>query len=203
MSDSLQPHGLQHARLPCPSQSPGVCPSSCPLNGWCIQLSHPLSPPSPFALSLSQHQGLFQWVSSSHQVAKVLEFQLHHQSFQWVTIFQLKKKKGAGECGIDHVELGHLSSGWNARHQPFCITEILQILSAVRWEHLIIFNSRAGECVLTQACFLTLPMDGQLDQLWTNVHTEVEQIWKRQEKLMSHKIYPETACKWVWHSFSL
>ena len=47
-----------------------------------IQLSHPLSSPSP-ALNLSQHQGLFQWVSSSHQVAKVLEFQLQHQSFQW------------------------------------------------------------------------------------------------------------------------
>ena len=48
-----------------------------------IQPSHPLSPPSPPALNLSQHQGLFQWVSSSHQVAKVLEFQLQHQSFQW------------------------------------------------------------------------------------------------------------------------
>ena len=47
-----------------------------------IQPSHPLSSPSP-ALSLSEHQGLFQWVSSSHQVAKVLEFQLQHQSFQW------------------------------------------------------------------------------------------------------------------------
>ena len=39
--------------------------------------------PSPPALNLSQHQGLFKWVSSSHQVAKVLEFQLQHQSFQW------------------------------------------------------------------------------------------------------------------------
>ena len=48
-----------------------------------IQPSHPLSSPSPLALSLSQHQDLFQWVSSSHQVAKVLEFQLQHQSFQW------------------------------------------------------------------------------------------------------------------------
>ena len=47
------------------------------------QLSHPLSSPSPPALNLSQHQGLFQWVSSSHQLAKVLEFQLQHQSFQW------------------------------------------------------------------------------------------------------------------------
>ena len=48
-----------------------------------IQLSHPLSSPSPPAFNLSQHQGLFKWVSSSHQVAKVLEFQLQRQSFQW------------------------------------------------------------------------------------------------------------------------
>ena len=48
-----------------------------------IQPSHPLSPPSPPALNLSQHQGLFQRVCSLHQVAKVLEFQLQHQSFQW------------------------------------------------------------------------------------------------------------------------
>ena len=48
-----------------------------------IQPSHPLLSPSSPALNLSQHQGLFQWVSSSHQVAKVLEFQLQHQSFQW------------------------------------------------------------------------------------------------------------------------
>ena len=49
-----------------------------------IQPSHPLSSPSPPALNLSQHHGLFKWVSSSHQVAKVLEFQLQHQSFQWI-----------------------------------------------------------------------------------------------------------------------
>ena len=48
-----------------------------------IQPSHPLLSPSPPTFNLSQHQGLFQWVSSSHEVAKVLEFQLQHQSFQW------------------------------------------------------------------------------------------------------------------------
>ena len=48
--------------------------------GDAIQPSHPLSSPSPVTFNLSQHQGLFQWVSSSHQVAKVLEFQLQHQS---------------------------------------------------------------------------------------------------------------------------
>ena len=51
--------------------------------GDAIQPSHPLSSPSPPALNNSQHQGLFKWVSSSHQVAKVLEFQLQHQSSQW------------------------------------------------------------------------------------------------------------------------
>ena len=178
----LQPHVLQHTRLPCPSPTPRAYSNSCPLSRWChpalsssfipfssclqsfpasgsspmsqffpsggqsirvsasawnfqwifrtdflsvqfssvaqlcltlwdimdcnipgfpvhhqlsefaqthvhqvgtaIQPSHPLSSPSPPALNLSQHQGLFQPVSSSHQVAKVLKFQLQHQSFQ-------------------------------------------------------------------------------------------------------------------------
>ena len=51
--------------------------------GDAIQPSHPLSSPSPPAPNPSQHQDLFQWVNSSHQVAKVLEFQLQCQSFQW------------------------------------------------------------------------------------------------------------------------
>ena len=52
--------------------------------GDAIQPSCPLSSPSPSAFILSQHQGLFQWVSSLHQVVKVLELQLQHQSFQWI-----------------------------------------------------------------------------------------------------------------------
>ena len=51
--------------------------------GNAIQPSHPLSSPSATTFNVSNHQGLFKWVSSSHQVAKVLEFQLQHQSFQW------------------------------------------------------------------------------------------------------------------------
>ena len=83
VSDSLQPHGMQHARLPCPSPTPGACSNSCP-SSWWYHPSHPLLSPSSPAFSLSHHQGLFQWVSSSHQVAKVLEFHLQHQSFQWI-----------------------------------------------------------------------------------------------------------------------
>ena len=49
-----------------------------------IHPSHPLSSPSPLVLNLSQHQGLFQWAGASSQVAKVLELQLQHQSFQWI-----------------------------------------------------------------------------------------------------------------------
>ena len=59
VSNFLQRHGLQHARLPCPLPSPGVCSNSCPLNQWSIQPSHPLSTHSPPPLNLSQHQGLF------------------------------------------------------------------------------------------------------------------------------------------------
>ena len=61
-----------------------------------IQPSHPLSSPSPPAPNPSQHQGLFQWVNSSHEVAKVLEFQLHHQSFQWTPRTDLLQNGLAG-----------------------------------------------------------------------------------------------------------
>ena len=83
MSGSLRLHELQHWRFPCPSLSPGVCSDSCPLSQCCCLTISSLPPSSP-ALSLSQHHGLFQGVSSSHQVAKVLEFQHQSQSFQWI-----------------------------------------------------------------------------------------------------------------------
>ena len=81
MSDSLRPHGRQRARLLCPSRTPGACSNSWPSSQWC----HPTS-----VVPLSSHlqsfpgSGSFQWVSSSHQVAKVLQLQLQHQSFQWI-----------------------------------------------------------------------------------------------------------------------
>ena len=68
------PHGLQHARLPCPSPTPGAY-SVHPV-GDAIQPSHPLLSPSPLTFNLSQHQGLFKWVISLHQAAKVLELQV-------------------------------------------------------------------------------------------------------------------------------
>ena len=82
MSDCLKPHGLQHARLLCPSPIPWTSSISCPWSQWC----HSAIPSSVSPFS-SHHQsfpasGSFQWVSSSHQVAKVLEFYLQHQSFQ-------------------------------------------------------------------------------------------------------------------------
>ena len=84
MSDSSQPHWLQHTRLPYPSPFPGVCTSSCPLSQWCHLLISSYVSPSPPALNLSQTQGLFQWLSSSCQVARELKLQLQHQSFWWI-----------------------------------------------------------------------------------------------------------------------
>ena len=97
----LQPHDLWPTRLACPWQEywsrlpcsspkdlphPGIKPGSPALQAdWvsdAIEPSHPLLLPSPPVLNLSQYQGLFQWVGSSHQVAKALE--LKHQSLQWI-----------------------------------------------------------------------------------------------------------------------
>ena len=82
MSNCLQPHESQHSRPPCPSATPEFTQTHVHWVGDAIQPSHPLSSPSP-APNPSQHQGLFQWVNSSHEVAKVLEFQPQYQSFQW------------------------------------------------------------------------------------------------------------------------
>ena len=71
--------------LPVHHQLPEFTPTHVYRVGDAIQQSHPLLSPSPPAPSPSQHQGLFQWVNSSHKVAKILEFQLQHQSFQMNT----------------------------------------------------------------------------------------------------------------------
>ena len=80
----LRTHELQHTRLLCPPLFPRVCSNSCPLSWWCYLTIHPLPHPSAAVLNLYHHQGLFQWVSSLHQVAKILELHLQHQFFQWI-----------------------------------------------------------------------------------------------------------------------
>ena len=92
MPNSFWPHGLEHARLPCPSPSPRACSNSCPSSWWC----HPTISSSviPFSSCLQSFpaSGSFLWVSSLHQVAKVLELQ--HQSFQWIFWVGLLAVKG-------------------------------------------------------------------------------------------------------------
>ena len=82
VSDSLWPHGPQHARPPCPSPTLKVYPNSCPLSLWCLPTISSSVVSLSSCLQSFPTSGSFQMVSSSHQVAKVLEFQLQHQSFQ-------------------------------------------------------------------------------------------------------------------------
>ena len=85
LSESLWSHGLQHASLPCPSPSFRVCSNSCPLSQWC----HPTvsSSVAPFSSCLQSFSAsrFQQWVNPSHQVAKMSELQLPHQSFRWAS----------------------------------------------------------------------------------------------------------------------
>ena len=84
VSDSLRPHGLQYTRLPCPSPTPGAYGNSCPSSQWCHPtISFYVLPFSCFP-SFAASGSFPIWVSSLHQVAKVLELQLQHQSFQWI-----------------------------------------------------------------------------------------------------------------------
>ena len=85
LSDSWWSHGLQHARLPCLSPTPRAHSDSCPSSQWCHSTISSSAVPFSPTFNLSQHQSLFRWVSYLHQVAKVLEFQLQHQSFQWIS----------------------------------------------------------------------------------------------------------------------
>jgi len=87
--------------------------------GDAIQPSHPLLSPSPTASNLSQHQGLFQWVSSSHQVAKVLKFQLQHQSFRmdWLDLLAVQ---GTLKSLLQH----HSSKASVLLHSAFFIVQL-------------------------------------------------------------------------------
>ena len=114
------------------------------------QPSHPLSSLSPFAFNLSQHQGLFQWVGSSHQVAKVLELQLQHQCFQWIFRIDLGltglislQSKGLSRVFFSttiwkHQFFGIQSSLWSNSHihtltteknHSFNLTDICQLFN--------------------------------------------------------------------------
>ena len=83
LSNSLQPMDWSMPGLPVLHHLLELAQTHVHWVGDAIPSSHPLSSPSP-AFSLSQHQSLFQWVNSLHQVVKVLELQLQHQSFQWI-----------------------------------------------------------------------------------------------------------------------
>ena len=83
MSEHCGPMDCSTPGLPVHHQLPEFTQTHVHWVGDAIKPSHPLLSPSPPALNLSKHQGLSQWVNSSHEVAKLLEFQLQHQSFQW------------------------------------------------------------------------------------------------------------------------
>ena len=89
-----------------------------------IQPSHPLSSPSPPTFNLFQHQGLFQWVSSSHQVAKELEFQLQRQSFQWICRTRFLYD---GLAGISHQDTPMRFSFLNTCETSNCETRYLRV----------------------------------------------------------------------------
>ena len=115
VSDSLWLHGPQHARPPCPlPNTQEFTQTRVHWVGDAIQPSHPLSSPFPPTFNPSQHQDLFKWVSSSHQGAKVLEFQLQNQSF---LPMNSQDWSSLGWAGLIHAYT-HLNESRH-KHLPF------------------------------------------------------------------------------------
>ena len=104
--------------FPIHHQLPELAPTHVHQVGNVIHPSHPLSSPSPPAFNLSQHHGLFQWVDSSHQVAKVLELQLQHQPF----FFQCESESHL--VMSDSLQPHGLSSPWNSSGQNIGVSSL-------------------------------------------------------------------------------
>ena len=120
VSDSLRPHGLQCPRLPCISPTPGAYSNSCPLHPWCHPTISSSVVPSPPTFNPSQHQGLFKWISSFHQVAKVLEFQLRWCVQEWFPIgwtgwISLQSKGLSRVFFIVQLSHLYLTTDWSVR----------------------------------------------------------------------------------------
>ena len=139
VSDSFRPHEPQHTRPPCSSPTPRVHPNPCSLSQWCHPTSHPLSSPSPPAFSLSQHQGLFKWVSSSYEVAKVLEFQLQHQSFQYhLGLISFKNGLVGSPCSPGNSQKSAPTPQFksiNSSDSSRCITNLTRNISVCRYRY--------------------------------------------------------------------
>ena len=144
--------------------------------GDAIQPSHPLSSPSPPAFNLSQHQGLFQSVSSSHQVAKILEFQLQHQFFQWIfrTDFVWDGLVGSPCSPRDCQE-----SSPTPQFKSICTT-VYKMDS--QWEFTVWCRDQIQYSVLTQRGGMGWEMGGRFKRegtyiyLWL-IHVDVWQKW--------------------------
>ena len=162
MSDSLQPHGPQHTSLHCPLPIPRAYTNSRPSSQWYHQPSHPLSSPSPPTFNLSQYQGVFQWVSSSHQVAKVLEIQLLMSGLQspFAVVLEPKKIKSI-TVSIVSPSICHHFKWWN-RMSEKCHIQIVSFdlsngfLGYLTWNALFYWWSNAEINFLMASVFVEI-----------------------------------------------
>ena len=158
MFDSLGLREFQHIRLLCSSLSPKISSDWCLLSWWCHPaISHSLSLPSP-TLSLSQHQGLFHWVGSLHQVARVLELQHQHQSFS-------NEYSGLICLRIDwfdllavHRDSGIFSSTIISKHQFFGAQPSLWSNSTCSWYFPVIIFISVKLLVISLLSCLIIPV---------------------------------------------
>ena len=155
MSDSLKPHGWQRARLPCPSPSPEVCWSSCPLHQWCFPTTSSSVTHFSSYLQFFPASGTFPMSRLFTSGTKILELQLHHQSFQRVSSVQL----------LSYVQL--FANPWTTALQASLSKEYSGLISLkIDWFSKL--SDITKWRLLIQNVF-TFSMDTNLGKLWEMV----------------------------------
>ena len=155
MSNSLQLRGLQHARPPCPSPTLELTQPHVHWVSDAIQPSHPLSSPS-LAFNLSRHQGLFQWVSSLHQMAKVLE---HSRTNQM--IFRVKRHitqiflLATTECWKLHCLIGISRSQAHNKHKHVSAVKCMTLNTRLSKDHTQVYLWLCRKVEASQARYAT------------------------------------------------
>ena len=136
--DFLRPQEPQHAKAPCPLPTPRVHVNSCLLSRWCHPIILSSVAPSAPTFNLSQHQGRFKWVSSLHPVARLLEFQTQHQSFQWTSRTDLFRMDWLDLLAVQGTLKSLQNHSWKAsvlRSSAFFIVQLSYPYMTTRKKH--------------------------------------------------------------------
>ena len=175
-----------------------------------IQPSHPLPSPFPPAFSVSQHQGLFQWVDSSHQVTKVLELQLQHQSFQWIFRCEMGEYQMGKSLSYDLLVLLSVNSNPRPHSNPSKILYLSRDSRTREWNPPSLYHMETEGCLSSldecqrvyqqsQTCFRTIILEDASPRYSTAWKEKQARTWPDLRNSCKVTGKKDRKCEWEKH----